>query len=168
MNELHELFFTRPMQKFGVRELARLTHIDTKTVMKRLKVMMSKGIVVKVKTKGSYPHYEANRLSKQYTLAKTAAIIGRLAETGLVDFLEQKLNPKAIVLYGSAQKGTYLKDSDIDLFVQGNEVRVNLSGYEEKLGHEIHLFFESDLENLTDGMRNNVISGMTLSGGLRI
>ena len=167
MKELHELFFTKPMQKFGVRELARLTHIDTKTVMKRLKAMIGKGIVVKVKTKGSYPHYEANRLSKQYTLAKTVAIIGRLAETGLVDFLEQRLKPRAIVLYGSAQKGTYLKESDIDLFIQGNEVHVNLAEFEGKLGHDIHLFFESDLGNLTEGMRNNVISGMTLSGGLR-
>ena len=38
--------------------------------------------------------------------------------SGLIDFLEKNISPEAIVLFGSVQKGTYHKGSDVDLFVQ--------------------------------------------------
>lgn len=166
--QLLDLFFYNPMKGYGVRELSRITHRNSKTVMKYLKILMQEGIIVKVKQKGKYPYYEAKRLSKQYKLVKSTAIVSKLAITGLVDFLEQNLKPKAMVLFGSAQKGTYLKDSDIDIFIQGKETNIDLSSYEKKIKHDIQLFFEENLKKLSEGLRNNIISGSTLSGGLTL
>ena len=165
---LLSLFFYQPMSQFGVRELSRETKLDTKTVMKYLRILVRDGIVVRIQQKNKYPYYEANRLSKHYKLVKSTNMINKLAVSGLVDFLEKELKPKAIVLFGSVQKGTYLKDSDIDIFIQGKEAKIDLSPYERKLKHEIQIFFEDNLNNLTDGLRNNIISGSTLSGGLML
>jgi len=167
-DKLHQLFFGCPMRKFGIRELSRITHLNSKTVMKYLRIIVRNGIVVRVKQKNSYPYYEANRLSKKYKLAKSTALLENLASSGIIDFLEQKLKPRAIVLFGSAQKGTYLKTSDIDIFIQAKETKIDVLAYERKLKHEIQLFFEKDMNNLTAGLRNNIINGNTLSGALTL
>lgn len=161
-------FFYYPMRAFGVRELGRKLHLNTKTVMKYLRSFVRDKLVVKVKVQGAFLHYEANRLSRRYKLIKSAYLINRIASSGLIEFLEQELHPRAIVIFGSAQKGTYLKHSDIDIFVQGKEKKLDLLPYEKKIKHEISLLFEEDLQNLTDGLRNNIINGSTVSGGLEL
>lgn len=93
--------------------------------------------------------------------------MNEVAKSGLFDFLEQVLKPKAIVVFGSVQKGTYLKHSDIDIFVQGKEKKIDLSAFEQKLGRDIQILFEEDLNNLSEGLRNNIINGNTISGALQ-
>ncbi len=161
-------FFYDPMGKFGVRELSRLTHLDTKTVMKYLRHFVKMKVIIKKIEKGKFPYYEANRLSKVYRIVKSNALVNRIAESGLIDFLEKELKPKAIVLFGSVQKGTYIKNSDIDFFIQGPEKKINLEKFEHELKHEVQLFFEVDLNNLSDGLRGNIIDGNTLSGALEL
>ena len=95
-------------------------------------------------------------------------MLNKIAETGLIDFLEKELNPKAIVLFGSVQKGIYTKNSDIDLFIQGEEKDINISEFEKKLKRKIQLFFSKNLSKLSDGLRNNIINGYTISGGLEL
>lgn len=165
---LLECFFYYPMRQFGVREISRIARLNTKTVMNHLRTLTRRGIVLRRQNKGSYPYYEANRLSKRYTLLKSAWITEKIAAVGLIDYLEQQIAPKAIVLFGSAHKGTFLKDSDIDIFIQSREKHIDLSSFEKKLHHEIQPFFEEHLDNLTSGMRNNIINGSTVSGALEL
>lgn len=161
-------FFYYPMRAFGVRELGRKLHLNTKTVMKYLKRFVSDKLVVKVRVQGAFLHYEANRLSRRYKLIKSASMMNKVASSGLIEFLEQELHPMAIVIFGSAQKGTYLKHSDIDIFIQGKEKKLDLEPFEKKIKHEVNLLFEEDLKNLTAGLRNNIINGSTVSGGLEL
>ncbi|MBI4919397.1 nucleotidyltransferase domain-containing protein [archaeon] len=163
-----DFFVYYPMRQFGVRELGRLVNMNTKTVMKYLKGLIKKNIVVKIKKPHSFVSYEANRLSRSYKLIKSNLIINKIAEIELIDFLEQKLHPTAIVLFGSVQKGTYTKESDIDLFIQGDDKSLDLLKFEKILCHKIQLFFSKDLNKLSSGLRNNIINGYTLSGALEI
>ena len=165
--DITAFFYYQPMRQFGVRELARLAKKDTKTVMKYLKILTREGLVLRAKEPGRYVRYEANRLSRTYKLAKGAALLEKIGKSGLIDRLENEIKPKAIVLFGSAQKGTYLKDSDIDLFIQAREKPIRLTTYERAIGHELQLFFEEDLTKLTEGLRNNIINGSTLTGALQ-
>ena len=163
-----DFFVYYPMKQFGVRELGRLVKINTKTVMKYLNYLVKKNIVIKVKKPHSFVYYEANRLSKSYKLIKSNLLLNKIAETGLIEFLEKELNPKAIVFFGSVQKGIYTKNSDIDLFIQGEEKDINISEFEKKLKRKIQLFFSKNLSKLSDGLRNNIINGYTISGGLEL
>lgn len=160
-------FFNYPMRPFGIRELGRMLHLNTKTIMKQLKVLRKQQVIVKVHKPGQFPYYEANRLSRRYKIVKSYTLMNTIAQSGLFDFLEQELKPKAIVVFGSVQKGTYLKNSDIDIFIQGKEKNIDLRTFEQKLGRDIQLIFEEDLNNLSEGLRNNIINGNTISGVLQ-
>jgi len=162
------LFFYRPMSQFGVRELSRETNLDTKTVMKYLNEFVNRKIVIKQHKKGSFPYFEANRLSLTYRFTKGHILLTKIVESGLIQFIEEKCKPKVIVLFGSVAKGTYHEKSDIDLFVQAEDKRIDLSNFERKLGHEISLFFEADFKNLTRGLLANIYNGEVLSGRLEV
>lgn len=166
-NKLLWLFFNKPMYKFHVRELGRITKLDTKTVMKYLKNFIKRKLVLRKKDKG-FPYYEANRLSRLYRYEKSQTAVKKIFWSGLLEFLEMKLKPKVIVLFGSISKGTYHKKSDIDIFVQAKEKRLDLNKFEKKIGYDIKLFFEKNLNNLSKGLLNNIIQGQILSGNLDV
>src|SRR3989338_1344247 len=163
---VQQQFFYYPMTQFGVRELARRTNLDTKTVLKYLKDLVRRKVVLKKKEEGTYPHYEANRLSLLYRHEKSEVLVKKILESGVVEWLNQSLKPKAIVLFGSVQKGTYHESSDVDLFVQADYKKLDLERFNIKIGHPIQLFFEKDLKNLSRGMLENIYNGLVLGGRL--
>ena len=165
---LLELFYYQPMSAFGVRELSRKTNLDTKTVMKYLRQLISQRLVVRKKEPGHFPHYEANRLSQLYRFEKSHSLIKKILQTGLLYFLEKKCRPKTIVIIGSVQKGTYHRQSDIDLFVQAPYKKLNLARFENSLGHKISLLFESDMKTLNKGLIENIYNGEILFGKLEL
>ena len=168
IDKLLEKFYYQPMSCFGVRQLARETKMDAKTVMKRLDSLVKRKIVVKIKEDGKFPHYEANRLAIEYTFEKSHYLTAKIIESGLIQMLDKKLNAKAIVLYGSVQKGIYHEKSDIDLFIYGKYSRIKLDKFEKKIGHNTHLLFEEDLRNLSTGLLGNIYNGRVLSGTIDV
>ncbi len=165
---IQDQFFLNPMTKYGVRELARLTKLDTKTVMKYLQDLVRERVVIKRKEKGKYSYYEANRLSYIYRHEKSEVLVKKILTSGLIEFLEKELSPKAIVLFGSVQKGIYHKDSDIDLFIPSEYKQLDLSKFNKKIGHHIQLFFEKDLKKLSKGLLENIYNGLVLAGKLEV
>ena len=161
-------FFLHPMKQYGVRELSRISHKDTKTVMKYLKELVREKIIVKKKEKGKYPHYEANRTSYIYKHEKSEALVKKIIASGLIEFLEEKFEPKVIVLFGSVQKGTYHQESDVDIFLQSHHQIIDLSLFNKKVGYPIKLFCEENLHSLSKGLLSNIYNGIVLSGKLEV
>ena len=162
------MFFYEPMSHFGIRELSRQTHLDTKTTMKYLVHFAHRGVILKRKPAGSFPYYEANRLSHIYQYEKSHLLIRKIIESGIIIFLEKELSPKVIVLFGSVKKGTYHKKSDVDIFIQRRYKRINLLKFEKKIGHKMRLLFEKDMKLLNKGLLENIYNGEVLSGKLEI
>ena len=162
-----ELFFNYPMKQFHVRELGRKIQVNTKTVMHYLKELNQENIVKKVQKKGIHTYYEPNRLSKMYNYHKRMCEVKNVLQSGLIEYIEKQVQPKAIILYGSIWWGTYDIQSDIDIFIQGDAFNVNLAKYELQLNRNIHILFEKTLEKLSKGLLNNIQSGYILSGALR-
>lgn len=156
------------MTRYGIRELARITKSDTKTIMKYLRELIQRKIVIRKKEKGKYPYYEANRLSYIYRHEKSEFLIKKILESEVVDLLEKELSPKVIVLFGSVQKGTYHKESDVDIFVQSEYKHIDLSKFNKKLGHRVQLLFEKDLKKLSKGLLENIYNGLVLAGKLEV
>lgn len=163
---LTEQFFLDQMRKFGVRELSRRTKMDTKTTMKYLKELAKDKVILKRKEKGRHTYYEANIPSRIYRHEKSEAVVKKIIKSGLIEYLEQKLKPKVIVLFGSIPKGAYHEKSDVDIFIQTERKRLDLEGYEKKIGYPISLFFEKNLKELSKGLLTNICDGMVLSGHL--
>ena len=163
-----EQFFYNPMTKFGVRNLSKITGSDTKTVMKYLKELKRRGTIIKIKPPMKYAYYEANRHSIIYRYEKSQVIIKQIVESGLIEYLEKEINPKCIIIFGSIQKGTYHKQSDVDIFIQANYKKVDLEKFNSKIGHNISLFFEKHPKKLSKGLLTNIINGLVLSGQLEL
>ena len=162
------LLFNRPMFKFHIRKLSKETGLDTKTVMGYLRKFIKEDIVIRKKERDHHPYYEANRLSRIYRCKKSNFMIENITKSGLIEYLEEKIHPELIILFGSMQKGTYYRGSDIDLFIKADKIKIDLSKFEKKLGHKINLFFEKDFKKLSKGLLQNIYNGHVFSGNIEV
>ena len=100
---------------------------------------------------------------------QSSIMIKRLFTTGLIEYIEIQLVPSVIIIFGSIRKGEYVKESDIDLFAETiKNIDLDLSRFEKKIGHKIHLFTKQDVNDLPKELFNNVINGIKISGYLKL
>ena len=76
--------------------------------------------------------------------------------------------PDVIILFGSASKGEDIEGSDIDLYLQCEEKKLDLEKYEKELKRKINLFFEKNFNKLSEELKSNIINGDKLKGYLRV
>lgn len=160
LERVMDLIFENPEKGLKVREISRQTKVPKTTVHRYLYLLKKEKLVDK----------ENKLIVTNYTkFIKTIQIIKRLFSSGLIDYLEEKLVPSAIILFGSARKGEYTKNSDIDLFIESTkDVDLNISAFERKIGHKIQLFIEIDINKFPNELFNNVINGIKLSGYIKV
>ena len=166
-----KVFFDDPTPKIGfqLREISRKISLAPKSVSIYLKELTKKGLIMKVKPGNfNYPLYYANRENDFFRLYKKLDTIYSIKEIGLLDYLYENLMPQVIILFGSASKGEDLKESDIDLFIQSKEVKINLKPYENKLNRKINIFFSENFNNLSEELKDNIINGTILKGYLKV
>ena len=162
-----KLFFEEPYRNFQIREVSRLSKIAVTSVKKYLEELSGEKLIIKDK-KTLYPSYVANSQSRLFKVYKQHFIILNLYSSGLIDYLEDTLHPKCIILFGSVRKGEYDKQSDIDIFIQSNKKSVNLTKFENNLKHKVSLFFEPDIDKLSNELFNNILNGIKLSGYIKL
>lgn len=156
-NRLLTLLFEHPREKYTVRQIAKKTNIPPATLIRYLAHLQKEGII----------DQKYRFIENSYTRwRKTAHMIDRLFERGLIDFLEKKLKPAVIVLFGSVRKGEYEHESDIDLFVEASEQKLDLAPFEKRLGHKIHLVIKPNLHELPRELQLSIMNGIKLSGYL--
>ncbi len=165
--KIMNFFFEEPARYFHIRELARLSKIAHTSVKNYLTELENEVLIKKVKTP-IYDSFIANEENRIYKIYKQQYMIMQVYSSGLIDYIEENLHPKCIILFGSIRKGEYNAESDIDLFVQTSQKNVNLEKFEKILKHKISLFFEENLTKLSNELFNNVLNGIKLSGYLKV
>ncbi|MDI6738668.1 MAG: nucleotidyltransferase domain-containing protein [Nanoarchaeota archaeon] len=161
------LFLENPEREFHIREISRMLKIPKSTVSFHVAKLCKDKFIAK-RTRGVFPAFIANSSSEGYKLYKRHAALKQILYSGLLDFLEQELNPRCLVLFGSFAKAEYDLKSDIDIFAQANEKALDLTRFEKQLKHSINLFFEPDLNKLSPELLNNIINGVKLRGYLKV
>ena len=165
--KLLRFFFEEPTRRFHIRELARMSGIAHTSVKNYLQELVIEKLIIKVKSP-LYAAFIANEENRMYRLRKQQDMVFQIYSSGLVDFLEDSLQPRCIILFGSVRKGEYNKTSDIDIFIQTQERKIDLSKFEKKLQHSISLFFEEDIHKLSNELFNNIVNGFKISGYLKL
>ncbi|VVB83743.1 Bacterial regulatory protein, arsR family [uncultured archaeon] len=150
-----------------MREISRNTKISQPSVINHLKALLKEGLIIK-EDKGIYPSYKANRENKFFRLYKKSDLIMKLNKIGLIDYISDSCSPNSIILFDSASKGEDIEESDIDLFIQSPEKKINLSNYEKLLKRKISLFFGENFSKLPTEFKNNIINGIILKGYLKV
>ncbi|MBD3304434.1 hypothetical protein GF343_04765 [Candidatus Woesearchaeota archaeon] len=162
-----ELFIEFPAKDFSVRGIARKLSLSHATVLKYIEDLQ-KLELIKKKKETLYPTYYANTESPEYKFYKKNWLVFNLTKSGLIDFIQKQTLPSAIVLFGSGAKATFTDKSDIDIFVEAKESELDLSKYEKKINRKINLLFESNINNLSKELRNNIVNGVILYGFIKI
>jgi len=157
-----------------LREISRKAEIaptSVKNYLNELTDDKKHGYPLVIKSKHriyKYPVYWANRASDLFRYYKKLDMIDRIKNSGLLDYLYDKCTPDVIILLGSASHGEDLKESDIDIFLQCNDRKLDLSKFEEALNRKISLFFASDFMKLSSELKNNIMNGIILKGRLDV
>ncbi|MBI2576797.1 nucleotidyltransferase domain-containing protein [Candidatus Woesearchaeota archaeon] len=157
------LFFEEPSRNFGIREIAKLAKVPKTSVSRHLKELLKEGLITRGKE-----GYSGNGANPFFKVCKKIYFLEESAKSGIIEFLQEKLYPRCIVVFGSFAKGEYVKSSDIDLFVQAKEKGIDLSRFEKRLNHKVSLFFEESFENISDELFNNIINGIKLGGYIKL
>jgi len=162
-----ELFIEFPTKDFSVRGLARNLKLSHATVLKYI-ADLEKFSFIKKKEATLYPTYFANTESQKYKFYKKNWLVFKINESGLIEYIQKETLPSTTLLFGSGAKATFSEKSDIDIFVEANEIKLDLTKYEKKLNHKINLLFEQNINNLSKELRNNIINGVVLYGFIKI
>ncbi len=165
--KLLQEFFNSPKKNFQMRELSRKIKLAQSSVINHLNTLAKEKIILKEK-KGIYPSFRANRENEEFKLLKKQNLLWRIHKSKLLDYLEEKIKPDCIILFGSASKGEDTEESDIDLFIQAKETSLNLENYEKTLNRKINPLFEAKLKTLNKELLNNLINGQVLYGYLQV
>lgn len=160
-------FFDSPTKDFQMREISRRVKIAQPSVMKHLHALVKEKLILREK-RGIYPTFRANRDDERFRLYKKTNMFLRIYESGLGDYLYDHCLPSAILLFGSAAKGEDTEASDIDMFIEAPEKKLQLEKYEKILKRKINLFFEENFSKLSNELKNNMINGVILKGYLKV
>jgi len=166
-NKILELFFDFPTRRFQLREISRDAGIAVTSVKKYLDKFVSQKIILK-KNEGVYPYFISNRECYLFKFSKKINLIERLNQGGILEYIEEKCFPKSVILFGSASLGEDIETSDIDLFIEAREQKLDLSKFEKKLNRKINIFFEKDFSRLNKELKNNILNGFKLYGYIEV
>lgn len=162
-----ELFIEFPLKDFSIRGLARELKLSHGTVLKHM-TDFEKLELIKKKDETLYPTYYANTESESYKFYKKNSLVFKLKESKLLNYIQKETLPSSIILFGSGAKATFTEKSDLDVFVESKEAKLDLSRFEKKLKRKINLLFEPDINNLSKELRNNIMNGIILYGFVKI
>jgi predicted nucleotidyltransferase len=164
-----EPFFQEPTKRQYLLEISRKIKLAHTSVKKNLIQLVKEGLITEIiekKGKRKFPIYLANINNPGFREKKKQYNLQKITESGLIEHIEEKLTPKSIVLFGSYQRGEDSEDSDIDLFIECKEEKIDLELYEKKLKRKIQLHFNEKFISYPAELKNNIINGTILKGFL--
>ncbi|MBI4145687.1 nucleotidyltransferase domain-containing protein [Candidatus Woesearchaeota archaeon] len=166
--ETLDLFFDDPEGSYHVREIARRTGIHPNTTLRDVKTLAKEGLLLVRRTKAVL-EARANPQSERFSTLKRLRNLGRLQDSGLVEFLHKEYSaPEAIILFGSYSRGEDTKRSDIDIaIVTKRKIAHSLPRFERALGRRIQLH-EIELDRVSKEFLTSLANGIVLRGYLTL
>ena len=168
--EILRLLFIKAGSSFNARGLAKNLGVSQTAVAKALPLLSQKGFVSVQKDKESGRFsIELNRDNPRVIGFKRAENLRIIYESGLVEFLTERFPGSLIVLFGSFSFGEDTVNSDIDIAVVGvKEKKTDLSGFVKKLQKPIILHFYQSLKGINKNLKENILNGIILKGGVEL
>ena len=166
-----EIFFREPNKEQYLMDISRsikLAHTSVKSNLTRLVKMNLITESIEKRGERKFPAYRAKKESKSFRNYKQVYNLNCILESGLVEFIEEKLTPKSLVLFGSYCRGEDDETSDIDLFLECKREGISADKFQQKLGRKIELHFSENFSLLPKELKNNIANGIVLSGFLEV
>ncbi|MGE0792797.1 MAG: nucleotidyltransferase domain-containing protein [Candidatus Woesearchaeota archaeon] len=163
-----KLFFEEPTKHWHFTEIKSIVKIADNKVSRWLNEFVKMKLIKKIKPQNKMPYYISNYENSNYQNLKKFYAIKKFQNSGFFNHL-LGLDAKSIVLFGSFSRWDWYKNSDIDLFIYGDDKHFEKSKYEKILNHEIQVFNfknKSQLKKIPKELMHNIIQGNLIKGNL--
>jgi predicted nucleotidyltransferase len=144
-------------REIGVREYAKIVEISPPTASKVLQELEKEGLLKSRKDR-LYIFYRADRESR--LLKDLSVAYWRAKLTDLANYISGRAGHPKIVLFGSLSKLEATLDSDVDLFVDSEEISLNLQRFERQLRRTIQILFRPSKAN--KNLKKNIEKGVVM------
>lgn len=168
-NKVLELFFNQPTKHWHFEEILKKSKVSRDKANKWLKKFIKENIIKKIKKKTKMPHYIGNYKHPEYKNRKRLFTLNQFYKSGFLNHLQSLKKAKTVIIFGSMSRSDWHKESDIDLFIFGNDDGLNLGKYELKLHRDIQLFtakIKKDLKKMGSGLIRNILEGYRVKGNI--
>lgn len=167
-------FFSYPTQEVGLNDLTKLTKVSKSTAKKVVNIFAKEGFL-KITHLANLWRITCNQNHHYNTTRKIAYNLELIYESGVLDvILENFVNPRSIILFGSYRKGDDFDSSDLDLAVEvmdHEETKIielgiiPQLGYRQKVKVNILKFNRSKIDL---NLFANIANGIVLFGFLEV
>lgn len=164
-----ELFFNEPTKQWHFEEILKQAKISRPQAARWLRKLIKEGIIKRIKQIGKMPHYIGNYENPTYQAKKRLFALNHLEKKGFLSHLASLQKAQTIILFGSMSRWDWHKDSDIDIFIYGNDEDFEQGRFRAKLHREIETFIckdKSELQKFDLALLRNILSGYIVKGNL--
>ena len=152
-----ELFFEDVYREISVREYAREMKISPPTASKLLNELKAEELLVST-DKGVYRYFRAHR--DGYVFRELAKLYWYSILHVLTEKIREEIAFRRIVLFGSLAKAENTNESDVDLFLDADERKIDVKHLQKVLGRDVQLHFAQSLRN--EHLKKNINKGIVL------
>lgn len=167
-NTLLELFFNQP-KHWHFEELRATIKIGKPQLARWLKLFEKEGLIKRVKERGRMPYYQQDFNNPNFRNKKKLFAWQKLLDSGLLAHLSSLEKAKVIIIFGSFSRSDWSKESDIDIFIYGNDSEFQQGKYELKLKREIQVQHAKNTKDLKkiEQMLPYIFSGIFIKGSIQ-
>ena len=166
--EIFSLLCLKAGEKLSQREIARILNVSPTAVSNSMKKLKDSNLIKIEKTK-TINFVSFNRDEQKAIELKRAENLKNIYLSGLSDYLEKELAGATVILFGSYSKGEDTNTSDIDIAViERKDKMLELEKYEKILNRRININFYDSWKKIDENLKNNILNGIILHGGVEL
>lgn len=163
---LFSLLCKKSGEKLSQRDLAKLLEVSPTAIAHTLQKL---GNLVKIEKTKTIHFVSLNRDERQTIQFKRVVNLQSVYASNLTQYLETELAGATIILFGSYALGEDTQTSDIDLAVVGRKNKpLRLETFEKELNRKINLNFYPSWSKIHEHLKNNILNGIVLQGGVEL
>ena len=155
-------------EKLSQREIAEILKVSPTSIGNSLK-RLAESNLVKIEETKTANFISFNRDEQKAIELKRIENLKNIYFSGLSDYLQHKLAGGTIILFGSYSIGEDTNTSDIDIAVIGRKDKMlKLEKYEKILNRKINASFYDSWKEIHKHLKNNILNGILLHGGIEL
>ena len=166
--EIFSLLCIKAGEKLSQREIAKILNVSPTAVSNSTKKLKDSNLIKIEKTK-TINFISFNRDEQKAIELKRAENLKNIYLSGLSDYLEKELAGATVILFGSYSNGEDTNTSDIDIAViERKDKTIDLEKYEKILNRRININFYDSWKKIHENLKNNILNGILLHGGVEL
>jgi predicted nucleotidyltransferase len=175
--EIFRFLCIKAGQTLNLREISKALKVSPTAVSNALAELEKEGLLKVKKSKTiNLLSIEFNRDNQKAIEMKRVENLKMIYESGLSDFLFNEFPGCTIILFGSYSRGedvwasgTEENRSDIDIAIIGTGGRkVDLAKFDKMLERTVSINFYKSWEGVHKHLKNNILNGILLRGGVEL